>query len=70
MEVTYKTMELAASSFHFEIVELWYYDESADFFECKFVYATPETKDKYPNVIVGHYPQHSRDHIISPQVIS
>eukprot|EP01035_Chromulina_nebulosa_P011106 gene11106-14854_t len=66
MEVTIKTMELAASVSHFDIVELWF-EEAPNSFECKFAYATDYVHTNFP-VIAGHYTQHSRDHILSPQL--
>lgn len=68
MNSTWKTLEHAASISKFDIIELWY-EDAFNSFECKFAYATDEVQTAFDSVIVGNYPHHSRDHIISPQVI-
>ena len=47
MEVTLKTMALAATVCHFDVVELWCEHESNYDFECKFTYATVDVQEKY-----------------------
>ena len=70
MEATRKTLELAASVSNFDIVELWCEDE-LNSFECIFAYATEQVQKEFNStVIVGHYPHHSREHKISPQVVN
>ena len=67
MEATLKTLQLASSISNFDIIELWYQD-AFNSFECKFSYATEAVQKEFESVIVGHYPHHAREHIISPQV--
>eukprot|EP01035_Chromulina_nebulosa_P036360 gene36360-48979_t len=67
MNSTWKTLEHAASISKFDIIELWY-EDAFNSFECKFAYATDEVQTAFDSVIVGNYPHHSRDHIISPQL--
>eukprot|EP01036_Dinobryon_divergens_P035597 gene35597-46166_t len=67
MEATRLTLELAASVSKFDIIELWY-EDAFNSFECKFSYATEAVQKEFESVIVGHYPHHSREHIISPQL--
>jgi hypothetical protein len=67
MEATRLTLELAASVSKFDIIELWY-EDAFNSFECKFSYATEKVQKEFESVIVGHYPHHTREHIISPQV--
>ena len=67
MEATTSTLALAASISKFDVVELWI-EESPNVFECKYIYATPGVRLLYPEIIVGHYPQHYREHVLSPQV--
>eukprot|EP01035_Chromulina_nebulosa_P033690 gene33690-45117_t len=67
MEATLKTLQLASSISNFDIIELWYQD-AFNSFECKFSYATEAVQKEFESVIVGHYPHHAREHIISPQL--
>ena len=67
METTLKTLELASSISNFDIIELWY-EDAFNSFECKFSYATEAVQKEFESVIVGHYPHHSREHKISPEV--
>ena len=70
MEATRKTLELAASVSNFDIIELWC-EDALNSFECKFAYATEQVQKEFDTtVIVGHYPHHSREHRISPQVVN
>ena len=70
MESTQKTLELAAFVSKFDIIEIWIEDSLINSFECKFAYATGEVQKEFNSVIVGHYPHHSREHFISPEVPS
>mmetsp|Transcript_10092 Transcript_10092/g.13863 ORF Transcript_10092/g.13863 Transcript_10092/m.13863 type:complete len:175 (-) Transcript_10092:624-1148(-) len=65
MEATHKTMELASTISKFEIVELWR-EDSLNNFECKYVYIAAEYQNLFPQLICGHYPQHTKEHKISP----
>ena len=67
MEATRKTLEHASSISHFDIIELWH-DDGFNSFECKFAYATEAVQTAFNSVIVGDYPHHSREHIVSQQV--
>lgn len=62
-----KTMSLAGIILGFDIVELWSEDIDKKLM-CGYVYASDETISKYSDIIVGHYPEHKREHKLSPQV--
>ena len=47
MEVSLKTMALAASVSHFEIIEVWCEQESNYDFECKFIHTAADVEQKY-----------------------
>ncbi len=67
MNATSKTMSLAAVILGFDIVELWSEDTDNNLF-CTYVHASDEVVSQYPNIIVGHYPNHKREHKLSPKV--
>jgi len=68
MESTQKTLELASVVSNFDIIELWIEDSHNNSYECKFSYAAKVVQYEFSSLIVGHYPHHSREHLISPQV--
>ena len=68
-----KSMNLAASVLGFDIIELWSSEDrressTIDSYHCTYVYASPEILGTYPDVIVGHWPEHKRKHTVSPQL--
>ena len=66
MQATAATMALASQVLGFEIVEIW--SEEEDGFFCTYVHADESLKEKYPDIISGHYPKHKKEHKISPKV--
>jgi len=67
MRATASSMALASLILGFDIVELWSEDANQKL-HCTYVHATDEVIAKYPSIIVGHYPMHKREHILSPKV--
>ncbi len=67
MVCTRKVMELVAQVVGLDIIELWTEDSNSTV-HCTYVYATEDMKLKNPGIITGHYPQHKRDHILSPKL--
>jgi hypothetical protein len=67
MRATSSSMALASSVLGFEIVEIWSETESGKL-HCTYVHAEDRTKERYPGIITGHYPQHKREHKLSPKV--
>ena len=68
MKATSSTMALASSVLGFEIIELWS-DEGNDRYHCTYIHAEEELIQKFPDLIVGHYPYHKKkEHKISPMV--
>lgn len=61
------SLSLAATVLRFQIVELWHEDESGDYC-CTYVHAIEEVLRQYKDIIVGYYPEHTREHMISPKV--
>jgi hypothetical protein len=68
MRATANSMALVSSVLGFEIVEIWSEQKSDGKFHCTYVHVDPAVTAKYPNIITGHFPQHKKEHIISPQV--
>lgn len=62
-----QSLSLAATVLGFDIVELWS-DSGNGKLHCTFVHANEDVIAKYPNVIFGYYPDHQRDHKLSPLV--
>ena len=60
-------MALVSSVLGFEIVEVWSESDGGQFF-CTYVHAEDGIVEKYPNIITGYYPQHKREHKLSPRV--
>lgn len=69
MRATQSTMALASSVLGFEIVELWT-EEGDGKLHCTYVHASEETVRRYPEIIAGHYPNHKKEHKLSPEVTS
>jgi hypothetical protein len=67
MRATQSTMALASSVLGFEIVELWT-EEGDGNLHCTYVHASDAIVKKYPEVIAGHYPNHKKEHKLSPVV--
>jgi hypothetical protein len=67
MRATQSTMALASSVLGFEIVELWT-EEGDGKLHCTYVHASEETVRRYPEIIAGHYPNHKKEHKLSPEV--
>ena len=67
MKATSATMTLASSILGFDVVELWTEGDDARI-SCTYVYGTEAMKKKYPDLITGHYPEHKREHKLSPSV--
>lgn len=67
MRATSSTMALASNVLGFDIVELWTDANDANI-RCTYVHATDSMKKKYPDLITGHYPNHKREHKLSPTV--
>ena len=67
MKATSATMTLASSILGFDVVELWTEGDDARI-SCTYVYGTEAMKKKYPDLITGHYPDHKREHKLSPSV--
>jgi hypothetical protein len=65
MRATSSTMELASNILGFEIVELWTEIEEGKI-NCTYVHVSKELLKLYPDVISGHYPEHKREHQLSP----
>ena len=69
MKATSSTMSLAASVLGFDIVELWS-EENGSRLHCTYVHADENFRKIYPDMIVGHYPNHrNRVHKHSPTVL-
>jgi len=67
MRATSSTMALASTVLGFDIVELWTDANDANI-RCTYVHATDSMKKRYPDLITGHYPNHKREHKLSPTV--
>jgi hypothetical protein len=67
MRATQSTMALASSILGFDIVELWT-EEGDGKLHCTYVHASEDTVKRYPEIIAGHYPNHKKEHKLSPEV--
>ncbi|RYG66365.1 hypothetical protein EON64_09960 [archaeon] len=67
MRATSSSMALASSVLGFDIVEIWSEVEPGKL-HCTYVHAEERMKKKYPGIITGHYPEHKREHKLSPLV--
>jgi serine/threonine protein kinase len=65
MKDTSRTMEVASSVSEFPLIELWWSVPESEQFMCTYVHADAELIEKYPNLNVGHFPQHKTKHNIS-----
>ena len=61
------SLALASNVLGFEIVELWSDDDEGKL-HCNYVHAEESLVKRYPNIITGHYPNHKKEHILSPRV--
>ena len=61
------SLALAATVLGFEIVELWNQDDTGKL-KCIYVHAEADVIKRFPNIIHGHYPNHRKEHIISPSL--
>lgn len=62
------SLSLASMVLRFPIVELWCENEKKDGFSCVYVHAAEEVLAKHKDIIVGYYPDHRREHVVSPKV--
>eukprot|EP01038_Epipyxis_sp_PR26KG_P016052 gene16052-21797_t len=67
MKATSSSLALASSVLGFEIVELWSEDSDIKL-HCTYVHASEEMKMRYPDLITGHYPNHKKEHKLSPKL--
>ena len=67
MAVTAASLILVSVVLGLEIVELWSKGEDGRLM-CIYVHAINSVVEDYPDIIVGYYPEHKREHIISPAV--
>ena len=68
MRATSSTMTLASTVLGFDVVELWTESLDSSSLSCVYVYATESMKSKYPDLIFGHFPEHKKEHKLSPSV--
>ena len=68
MRATQSTMALASSVLGFEIVELWTEEAGDGRIHCTYVHANDTVTKKYPDLITGHYPNHKKEHKLSPML--
>ena len=62
-------MELVSSVIGFDIVELWSEDTGVSGqLHCTYIHANESLVREYPEIIVGHYPNHRKEHKLSPKV--
>lgn len=67
MRATENSMALVSSVLGFEIVEIWTESEAGKL-HCTYVHAEESVTEKYPDIICGHFPEHKKEHILSPKV--
>ena len=68
MVATSSSLRLASIVLGFEIVELWLRDDTTLKFRCIYVYADRDTHEKHPDLITGHFPNHAKEHKLSPKL--
>lgn len=68
MVATSSSLKLVSIVLGFDLVELWSRDAETDKLRCIYVYADRETEEQYPDIIVGHFPDHKKEHKLSPKV--
>jgi len=67
MRATSSSLALAASVLGFEITELWT-EDAEGIPKCIYVHAEEEIVKVYPDILVGHYPNHKKNHVVSPNL--
>lgn len=67
MRSTSSSLALTASVLGFDIVELWSKEEN-ECLKCTYIHVSNDVMGKYPGLIQGHYPNHKKEHQLSPQV--
>lgn len=67
MRCTQSSMELVSNVVGFDIVELWTEDSNKRL-HCTYVHANESLLHQYPEIIVGHYPNHKKEHKLSPKL--
>ena len=67
MRCTQSSMELVSTVIGFDIVELWSENEDRNL-HCTYVHANESLLQRYPDIIVGHYPNHKKQHKLSPRL--
>lgn len=70
MIATSNSMALVSSVLGFDIIELWscetgFTDKKM---HCTYAHASKLLIKKYPDLITGHYPNHTKEHKVSPEV--
>ena len=68
MVATRDTMAIASVVLGFDIFELWT-ESHEEKLHCTYVYATDTIKQRYPDLITGHFPAHKSEHKLSPKVL-
>ena len=68
MRATSSMMTLASTILGFDVIELWTESLDDGNIRCTYVYATDLMKKTYPDLIFGHYPDHKKEHKLSPMV--
>jgi hypothetical protein len=66
MTCTKKSMQLVSHAIGVDIIELWSEDEGK--LHCTYVHCTPEMHELRPDIISGSYPEHKKEHLLSPKV--
>ena len=62
-------MQLAASVIGFPLLELWWSEsKESDNYQCTYVHADSDLITRYPGIVTGHYPERSKQHVLSPAV--
>jgi hypothetical protein len=67
MRSTSSSLALASSVLGFEIVELWSKEQNESL-KCTYIHVSNDVMGKYPGLIQGHYPNHKKEHQLSPHV--
>ncbi len=67
MAATASTMALVSQVLGFEIIEVWT-EEADGKLHCTYVHVDDEILEQYPDIIHGHFPKHTKEHVVSPMV--
>jgi serine/threonine protein kinase len=67
IKATASTLKLTSEILGFKIVELWSEDLSGSL-KCTYAHVDSDIIKIFPDVIHGHYPEHKKEHIISPKL--